>query len=83
MIASLLELPVCVQLNAECLLNWRQKQSAIKMFRNGEAQVLGSDCHNVTNRVPNLKKGRDVLEKKLGNDILYEIDDLGARMLKL
>lgn len=80
-IAQLLKLPVTVQLNAEGLLEWRQRGRIIRMFRSGQAQLLGSDCHGINHRKPNLGPGREVIRKKLGQERLDLIDEAGAQLL--
>lgn len=80
---ELYSLPVFVQLNAESLLNWRTSRLALKLLKEGKAHLLGSDCHNVTSRPPNLAEGRNIIEKKLGNPRLVQIDRLGEEVLEL
>ncbi len=77
---QLTEMPVVVQINAEGLLDWRQRGRLIRMFGRGEAHLLGSDCHGLRRRPPNLTEGRQVLRKKLGQDILDRIDRCGEQL---
>ena len=69
-IGNLLELPVLAQINAESLLDWRQRGKLIKMVRNGQVHLLGSDCHGIHHRPPNLSEGREILRKKTGTEYL-------------
>lgn len=78
---AIYERPILVQLNAESLLGFWNGQKAVKLFREGRAHLLGSDCHNLTSRPPNLAEGRAVIEKKMGAGKLAEIDELGRRLL--
>ncbi len=80
-IAEILELPVHVQINAESLADWRKRGHLVRMFRAGQAHVLGSDCHSLHRRPPNLAEGRAVLEKKLGREFLNQIDAGGCALL--
>lgn len=82
-IEELLELPVYIQVNAESLLSFMPRQKILKLFKVGDAHLLGSDCHNVTTRSQNLAQAREILSKKMGNRVLYEIDELGAKLLNL
>lgn len=79
---TLYSLPVLVQINAEALLHWKTRRLALKLFKEGKAHLLGSDCHNVTSRPPNLAEGRNIIEKKLGNPRLIQIDQLGEEVLE-
>lgn len=80
-IKEALELPLFVQVNADSLLDWKQRRALIKMFQNGQAHFLGSDCHGVHHRPPNLQEGRRVLEKKLGAGFLEKLDAAGTQLL--
>ena len=81
MIQSLLELPVTVQINAESFLEWKHRRALLKMFRDGTAHILGSDCHGAHHRVPNLLEGRMVIEKKAGAEVLHRMDMQGEKLL--
>ena len=74
-------LPVLVQLNAECLRPFWRRKRYLDMLRTGRAHLLGSDCHNVSSRAPDLAEGRRIIEKQLGKEALVHIDQLGAQLL--
>ena len=78
---EVLELPLYVQINAGSLLNGRHVRRWLEMFRKGKAHLLGSDCHNTDTRPPNLDRGRDVIRKKLGEDVLHTVDRSAAVLL--
>ena len=82
MIDQLLRLPVHVQINAGTLLPWMSRRPWLKMFKNGEAKVLGSDCHNLTSRAPNLAEARDIIRRKLGAEVLARIDANTEKLLR-
>ena len=69
-IKQLLELPVYIQINAESI----EDKNVAKLLKKGQVHVLGSDAHNLTTRKPNLEKGRLLIEKKFGKDVLAQID---------
>lgn len=77
------ELPVIAQINAESLLDWRQRGKLIKMVKSGEVKLLGSDCHGMNHRPPNIKAGRDVLLRKAGPEAVDRIDNISQRLLGL
>ena len=81
-VRQILELPVTVQVNAETLLDFRQKGKMLKKFKKGQAHIIGSDCHGMHHRVPNLWLGREVLEKKLGHEFLEYMDSYVTKLLK-
>lgn len=78
---SLLKLPLWVQLNAQAVIPWTRRKRWVEMFREGQAHLLGSDCHNLTSRSPNLGAARKVLARKAGQDVLDRMDELGAQLL--
>ncbi len=80
-IKELLELPVIIQVNAEAITEGKQKSEMLKLFKRGQAQVLGSDCHGIHHRVPNLWEARDVIAGKLGSEMLSQIDEFGSLLL--
>ncbi len=80
-IQELKEMPLYVQINAGSLLDWRKRRPLLKWFVKGEAHLLGSDCHGINHRAPNLEQGRKMLEKKLGEEALRKVDVLGNRLI--
>lgn len=83
LLERLLSLPLWVQINAEALLPLTKRGRWIRMFQEGRAHLLGSDCHNLERRPPNLGAGRKVLERKAGMEVMERMDELGARLLAL
>jgi protein-tyrosine phosphatase len=81
MIEELLKLPVIIQINAEPLTDWRQRRAILKMFKAGKAHLLGSDCHGMRHRPPNLSAGRAVIQRKLGIEYLDQIDRFGNDLI--
>ena len=80
-IEDLLEMPVLTQINAESLLDWRLRGKLVKMVRNEQVHLLGSDCHGIHHRPPNLVEGREVLKKKIGAECLNRIDRCSEELL--
>lgn len=62
-LSELFGMDVCIQMNAGYLLGRWTRGRAKKMIRNGTIQVLGSDCHNMGTRPPNLGTAARQLEK--------------------
>lgn len=70
---SLLEMDVLVQMNAECLLDAGTRRTGRKLLKDGTVQLLGSDCHNMSDRAPNMGKAVEYLRKKRQTDALKQI----------
>ena len=60
------QLPVFVQASSHYFLHPRTRGKALRMLKKGQIQLLGSDCHNLTDRVPNLGDALSQIQKKLG-----------------
>jgi protein-tyrosine phosphatase len=80
-IQDLLSLDVIVQMNAEFFNGFFTRKKAVELLRNGVVQLLGSDCHNMDKRAPNLDKTFDIIKRKCGEETLSEIDRLGRSIL--
>lgn len=77
------QLPVALQVNAGSLLRWRTRGLALELLREAPMPLLGSDCHNMTSRPPNLKEGKKVISQKLGEAFLNKMDHDAAQLIQL
>ena len=83
----LLELDVLMQANADYFLQqdsifrFRNRNSAVKLLREGRIHLLGTDTHNLTSRPPRMKEARDVIREELGKRALERIDELGEELI--
>ncbi|MCF0228673.1 MAG: capsular polysaccharide biosynthesis protein [Parasporobacterium sp.] len=79
---ELMDMDLYVQVNAESV----QKRSgcyekdAVKWLKEGCAHVLGSDCHGISRRIPDLKEGRNALAAA-DRRIPARIDEAGRELL--
>ena len=71
----LAELPVLVQANAGFFLEKSTASMAIGMLKKDRIHLLGSDCHNLTTRRPNLGPALEVIRQNLGEEPLARIRD--------
>ncbi len=76
----LAELPIGLQVNAGSLLRWGSRRLALELLQLTKLPLLGSDCHNLTTRSPNLAEGRRVVKKKLGEVFLMQMDENAQRL---
>ena len=75
------QLPVFVQANAEFFLNKRTVGMAMRMLKADRIHLLGSDCHNMTKRKPNLDAALQRIRSKLGEAALQRIEGYEHRIL--
>jgi len=61
---GILEQDVLVQMNAEAIADGATRRSALKLLKKGIVQLLGTDCHNMTDRAPNMEQAIAFLGKK-------------------
>ena len=76
----LAQLPIGLQVNAGALLRWGTRRLALDLLQLTGTPLLGSDCHNLTSRPPNLKEGRKVIMQKLGEAFLTRMDQNAQRL---
>jgi protein-tyrosine phosphatase len=79
----LAELPVLVQANGEFFLQRSTRSMALRMLRGGQIHLLGSDCHNMDSRKPNLGDAISMIEKRIGSIPVESIRELGRQVLGL
>ena len=77
----LMESGIKMQMSAEYVIDRRTRRSALKMLCSGAAHVLGSDCHDIRSRRPNMDAAVDIIGRKLGNDFLHKLTDMELMLL--
>lgn len=75
----LAQLPVLVQANASFFLRGSR---AMNMLRSHQIHLIGSDCHNLTDRRPNLGPALERITRKLGDDAVSWINRNEVEILK-
>lgn len=60
----------------------RQLRSAFDMLKSGEISFLGSDCHNMNSRKPNMGPAADSITEQLGEGFLSSFTEEGLRRIK-
>ena len=78
---QLAQLPVVVQANAEFFLRRSTARFALRLLREGKIHILGSDCHNLTDRAPKLGEAADVIRRRLGEDMMEQLRVRGEEIL--
>lgn len=78
----LAELPVAVQVNASFFLRRSTASMAIRMLRRDQIHLLGSDCHNMDMRPPNLGPALQVIRRRLGDEAIDRILRNGESVLE-
>lgn len=71
-----------IQANGEFFLNPFTAAFARKLLEDGYIQLLGSDCHNLSDRRPNLGPALEHIRKKLGPQALEALHACEAYILQ-
>lgn len=82
MMNRLADLPVLVQANANFFLQPRTRRTALRLLREDRIHLLGSDCHNLTSRLPNMGQALEMIERNLGSEVLSRIEDYQRMLLQ-
>lgn len=67
------DMPVLVQANASFFLHTFTKRMALRLLREDRIHFLGSDCHNLSSRPPNLGQALEMIRQQLGSEPLQRI----------
>ena len=81
-IYTLLENRVLMQSNASFFINHSTARKAIRMLCRGYIHLLGSDCHNLTSRPPNLGDACDAIIKHTDEGVLEEVMRGASHLLR-
>ena len=63
-------LPVLIQANAEFFLERHTSSLALRMLKKNRIHLLGSDCHDLSSRKPNLQDALDLIYRRLSRDAM-------------
>ena len=79
---SLRENGILMQVNASLFKGYFSKKSAFKLFDKGLIHFIGSDCHNLSDRPPNIKIAYNAIEKKLGREFRMNFEHFSKSLFK-
>ena len=72
---------VLMQVNAKYFTSFASRRRAITMLKEGDIHFLGSDCHNLTSRAPQIGKAFEIIQNKLGEEYITQMNSYGRSML--
>jgi protein-tyrosine phosphatase len=73
-IRILIQMGCLLQLNTEAILNKKTRKKAFRYLINEYINVIGSDCHDMQKRPPNMSTALELIEKKLGASYCERLD---------
>ena len=82
-IDRLISMGVPIQMNADYVNTFFTRSKAIKLIKDGTVTLLGSDCHNMDSRKPNLGQALAIITKKCGQEAVDDIISESKKILGL
>lgn len=70
------------QINCESIMSAPSFRLASKLLKSGGVAAMGSDCHNLGQRVPRFSEARKKLSRKLGAGVFSDLMDTSAAILE-
>ena len=77
----ILESGALTQVNASFFIGCFKKRKALNMLASGMINVIGSDCHNLTSRQPQIGKAIEVISKHFGPECINYISEFTRDLL--
>ena len=73
----LLESGIVMQTNASFFSAFSTKRKALSLLKEGYIHLLGSDCHNMTTRPPQIGRAVTAIQKRFGADFVCQMNEFG------
>lgn len=80
-IDTLIEDGILIQANTEFFLNFRTRRKAVKMLRSGLIHFIGTDCHNLKTRKPDMDDALSYIKRKCSDDFVQQFESECKRFL--
>lgn len=77
---SLRENGILMQVNASCFQGFFSKKKAFRQLDKGLIHFIGSDCHNLSDRPPNIKIAYSAIEKRLGKEFRLNFEQFSESL---
>lgn len=78
---ALLDMDVYFQLNADFFSKFMSRKTALNIIKKRGVYILGSDCHNMTSRKPDIAHAYDYVESKLGREYVRNFENFTKKIL--
>lgn len=75
MFNEMFDQPFYFQCNAEAFTSFSSRRLAFHMIDEGLLHFLGTDCHNITTRPPDMKLARDAIIKKYSRSVWQDLTE--------
>lgn len=81
--AELLNNGVLMQVNASFFTDWFTRRRAFKLLENRAVHFVGSDCHGVRSRPPQMGEVTHILRKKYGEAFLQQMKEFAEERISV
>ena len=78
----LLDIGCVLQMNIGTVVNRSDRRYGLKLIKKGYIDLVGSDCHNLSNRAPQYDEFQAIVERKLGKDYIKIWNEAAEEILK-
>ena len=78
---QLRELNLLVQANAEFFIDSKMRKLALKLLKNNDINIIGSDCHNLTDRAPNISAAQQIILSAVGEECIKQVNQTENKIL--
>jgi protein-tyrosine phosphatase len=78
---QLCESGIKMQVNASFFSRITSRSKAMNLLQMGYIHFIGSDCHNMTVRPPNIDLAYNVIQRKFGEDFVFQMIEYGNNTL--
>jgi len=82
MLRQLCEDGIWIQANASFFLEWKTAWRAMRMLKKGHIHFIGSDCHDMKRRPPNMGAAMEKIERKLGKSARQHLEYMEKLLLE-
>ena len=72
---------ILIQASAALFLPFSTRRKAVRQLRDGMIHAIGSDCHNMESRRPNMGPAVEYIQKKLGSHFIADMEEREERLL--
>ncbi len=72
---------ILMQSNANFFISLATRRKALSLLKKGKVRFIGSDCHNVKLRPPQIGKAFEIIQKKFGEDYIRQMNEYGRSFL--
>lgn len=81
-INSFISMGCLIQINSSSLLtSHKLKKFILSLIKANMVNLIGSDCHNLTSRLPNYGQAIDIINSKLGSSYLNKIESYEKQII--